>query len=84
MKFDRLAPYGIAAAVLAWLCACDPHPKPPPPKAQQPDLAARTSFSAAGPGLELMPPEVPISQRHRENVRGVGIRPSGSASGISP
>lgn len=84
MKFDRLAPYGIAAVVLTWLSACDPHPKPTPPKAQQQNLAARTSVSVAGPGLELASLEAPSAQRHDANVRGVGIRPSVSASGISP
>jgi hypothetical protein len=92
MKFDGMAATSLVAA-LASLAACDPHPKPAPPKAQTvasalppPADSVLGSGTQAALGQDEATPELPGpgEHAHRGGVFGVGIRPSGGASGIRP
>jgi len=67
MKFDARAGIALVAA-MACLQACDPRPKPAPPKTQ---AIAATQEDARTPGAG-------------GGAFGVGIRPGRSASGIMP
>jgi hypothetical protein len=86
MKLTRIACWG-ATAVAAGLCACDPHPKPAKPKTDgliAASIGPHASLSAQP--LDQMPVAL-VDQRpglDAGSSHGAGLRPSRSASGISP